>query len=105
VIFIRAFAAAIAAFALLSGAAVRAQEVPFNAGWQFQRLGLGGSQLADVTLPHTTRIEPRIVNDQWQGISVYKKRFPVPASWRGKTVLLRVEAILEGPKPACQHGE
>jgi beta-galactosidase len=85
-----AFAAAV--LALASTAA--AQDVPFNEGWQFQRLGAGGSALSEVTLPHTTRIEPRIVNDQWQGLSVYRKSFAVPASWRGKTVLLRVEAAM-----------
>ena len=27
-----------------------------------------------ITLPHTPKIEPKIVNNQWQGISVYKTR-------------------------------
>lgn len=64
----------------------------FNEGWQFQRLP--ATTWADVTLPHTTRIEPRIVNDQWQGEALYRKRFAAPESWRGKRLFLRFEGAM-----------
>lgn len=84
----------VAVVAAIFAATVNATEVPFNEGWRFQRLGAGGAPATTVTLSHTTRIEPRIVNDQWQGLSVYDKSFVAPRSWAGKTVMLRVEAAM-----------
>ncbi len=52
----------------------------FGNDWQFQRLtgsALEGSNWEIVNIPHTVRIEPLVVNDQWQGTSVYRKSFPV----------------------------
>jgi beta-galactosidase len=88
--------------ALLFAMPAAAAEIPFNQGWRFQRVD-DRSTPADpvarlgwkrVELPHTARIEPRIVNDQWQGIAFYAKRFQAPAKWRGQTVMLRVEAAM-----------
>ena len=89
----RAMRAVLAAIVLGYGTAAAAQEIALDSGWQFQRLG-DGSAATQVTLPHTTRIEPRVVNDQWQGVSVYSKSLAVPSSWSGKTVLLRIEAAM-----------
>ncbi|MET0532982.1 MAG: glycoside hydrolase family 2 TIM barrel-domain containing protein, partial [Steroidobacter sp.] len=47
-----------------------------------------------MSLPHTARIEPRIVNDQWQGIALYRKEFTAEPSWRGKRIWLRFEAAM-----------
>ncbi len=85
----------------LTGSA-SATEVPFNAGWRFQQIDDASvpdqpsptASWSAVSLPHTPRIEPRVVNDQWQGISFYAKRFEAPAAWRGQTVMLRVEAAM-----------
>lgn len=76
----------------------------FNEGWQFHRFEREADVVASekvpasawetVTLPHTARIEPRIVNDQWQGISLYRKTFASDASWRGKRVWLRFDAAM-----------
>ncbi len=60
-----------------------AEEVAFNSGWQFHRIDgetapaapSARANWSTVALPHTTRIEPRIVNDHWQGIAFYRKRF------------------------------
>jgi beta-galactosidase len=73
-----------------------AEEVPFNAGWLFHRDGatFDPSRAERVELPHTTRLEPRVVNDQWQGDAWYEKRFKAPSEWRGQTVMLRVEAAM-----------
>jgi len=75
---------------------VAARDIPFNAGWLFQRDGetFDPARAESVTLPHTPRIEPRIVNDQWQGDAFYVNRFHAPAAWSGQQVWLRVEAAM-----------
>lgn len=88
--------------ALFATGPAPAAEVPFNSGWKFQRIDDDSAperpsrspRWLAVSLPHTPRIEPRIVNDQWQGIAFYTKRFEAPASWRGQSVMLRVEAAM-----------
>jgi len=76
----------------------------FNEDWQFHRFERETDEVASdkvpaaqwqtVTLPHTARIEPRIVNDQWQGIALYRKEFVAEPSWRGKRVWLRFDAAM-----------
>jgi beta-galactosidase len=92
----------LAALLAVTCAGARAEELPFNAGWRFQRID-DGSLLerpsaalpwSTVSLPHTARVEPRIVNAQWQGIAFYSKRFTAPAKWRRQIVLLRIEAAM-----------
>jgi beta-galactosidase len=46
----------------------------FAEGWQF-RFNTEGAEWENVTLPHTARIEPLVVNDQWQGTALYQKSF------------------------------
>lgn len=90
--------AIVVAVASLSPA--HAAELPFNDGWQFTRVvgapdrPPSSAQWSDVSLPHTARIEPRIVNDQWQGIAFYRKRFDAPQEWRGQVKLLRFEGAM-----------
>lgn len=48
----------------------------------------------NVSLPHTPRIEPLIVNDQWQGICWYRKKFPTEARWKDKKLFLRFEGAM-----------
>lgn len=68
----------------------------FNDDWRFIRK----SKPADtdlwekVTIPHTTNIEPLVVNDQWQGISWYKKTFYWHLSGNQK-VMLRFEGVMQ----------
>ncbi len=96
------YALILAYAALFATGPAAAAEVPFNTGWQFQRIDDGSAPeqpsptapWSAISLPHTPRIEPRIVNDQWQGIAFYAKRFEAPAAWRGQTVMLRVEAAM-----------
>lgn len=87
----------------------------FNEGWQFHRFELETDEMpADkvpaaawesVTLPHTARIEPRIVNDQWQGLALYRKRFDAEPSWRGKRVWLRFDAAMNIAKVSVNGRE
>ena len=115
----RAFLTALAAamIAWLSATAATAAEIPFNHGWRFQRIDEGSlpeqpSRTADwslVSLPHTPRLESRVVNDQWQGIAFYSKSFAAPPNWRGQTVMLRVEAAMNvadvrlNGRPVARH--
>lgn len=75
-----------------NGARRTAARGNFNGGWEFRRLP--AQEWEKVTLPHTAKIEPRIVNDQWQGDAEYRKRFPADNAWRGKRVWLRFEAAM-----------
>ncbi|HDS06480.1 MAG TPA: DUF4982 domain-containing protein [Bacteroides sp.] len=82
----------------------------FNDEWLFMRLeegegeeGFFRQELDDsgwetVTLPHTPRVEPLVVNDQWQGICWYRKRFSVPRSMEDRLLYLR----FEGAMNACE---
>lgn len=49
---------------------------------------------AAVTLPHTSRIEPKIVNDQWQGFVWYRKKITAESNWVQKKVYLDFEAAM-----------
>ncbi|MDD2289776.1 MAG: glycoside hydrolase family 2 TIM barrel-domain containing protein [Bacteroidales bacterium] len=61
-----------------------------NTGWEFWK-EQDSAQIREVFLPHTPRLEPYIVNDQWQGICWYRKVVDIP---RGKHVLVRFEGAM-----------
>ncbi|NQZ78468.1 MAG: hypothetical protein HRT61_20510, partial [Ekhidna sp.] len=46
----------------------------FNEDWSFT---IDGIESAKIDIPHTPRIEPLIVNDQWQGSAKYTKNIIV----------------------------
>lgn len=91
---------AIMSLAAMLLAAVPAFAADFNDGWKFFRVegqapaALDAAPWESVALPHTTRIEPRIVNDQWQGTAFYRKTFATDPKWKGQRVLLRFEAAM-----------
>src|SRR5688500_1680786 len=101
-----AWAVVLAVVAWTCGAQAVLAEIPgnFNGGWQFHRFEretdevaaekVPAAQWQAVTLPHTARIEPRIVNDQWQGIALYRKEFNAEPAWRGKRVWLRFDGAM-----------
>lgn len=47
-----------------------------------------------VQLPHTPKIEPLLVNEQFQGDAWYKKTIATEASWKGKQVTLKFESAM-----------
>jgi beta-galactosidase len=49
-----------------------------NTGWEF-RMDEDSRDIQEVFLPHTPRLEPYLVNDQWQGICWYRKNIRIPA--------------------------
>ena len=49
---------------------------------------------SQVSLPHSAKLEPRIVTDQWQGDALYMRGIIVPKAWQGKTIWLRFEGAM-----------
>lgn len=91
---------------LLSLASGPVNKISFNERWKFKRLdssqnsqqffhaSVNDADWERVQLPHTARLEPMVVNDQWQGICWYRKSFEVPASYKGKRVWLELEGAM-----------
>lgn len=75
-----------------------AHELNLNLDWQFIKAEtLSTVQPQDwqsVRLPHTPRIEPMLVNDQWQGIAWYQRKITRPTDWQGKKIFIRFEAAM-----------
>mgnify|MGYP003637872583 CR=1 FL=1 len=81
-------------------------KVKFNSGWHF--LKVENETITDekfisdnnfdswekISLPHTANIEPKIVNNQWQGVSWYKKEFSLPIAAKGKKHFLHFEGAM-----------
>ena len=74
----------------------------YNQDWQFFR----STEVLDITsaqqhtqwetvqIPHTPKIEPLIVNEQFQGDAWYKKTITTQNSWQGKQIALKFEAAM-----------
>lgn len=90
---------------LFSGCSSHFLTEQFNENWTYQRLsapdtlsglavrlGSGLDHGEPVALPHTANIEPMLVNDMWQGICYYQKRFELPAD--GKRRFLKFDAAM-----------
>lgn len=87
-------------------------KINFNQDWRFVRsdqlvntkdnkpfqTNFADHNWQQVSLPHTTNLEPLVVNNQWQGISWYRKTFDVPASAKGKRVVFELEAAMNHAK-------
>ncbi|MDX3773439.1 glycoside hydrolase family 2 TIM barrel-domain containing protein [Chromatiaceae bacterium AAb-1] len=75
-----------------------AHNVNLNQHWQFQksehRPAADHPAWQQISLPHTPRIEPMIVNDQWQGIAWYQKTLQRPADWQHKKIFIRFEGAM-----------
>ncbi len=72
----------------------------FNDGWRFARTDTDpetrcSDSMEAVTLPHTPRLEPLTVTDQWQGVCCYVKSFRCPEDCRNKLLFLRFEGAMK----------
>ena len=47
-----------------------------------------------VSLPHTANLEPKIVNNQWQGVSWYAKNFTLSDEMYGKKLFFKFEGAM-----------
>ena len=78
------------------------EDINYDKDWQFFRsekvLDLASAQAQTqwetVAIPHTPKIEPLIVNDQFQGDAWYKKIITAEPAWKGKQVSVKFEAAM-----------
>ncbi|MGY8910349.1 MAG: glycoside hydrolase family 2 protein [Flavobacteriales bacterium] len=81
-------------------------KIKFNNNWAFKRIenqnvdSLFFEKKIDtknwdaVQLPHTTKVEPKIVNNQWQGISWYRKNFKLTNEMKSKKLFFKFEGAM-----------
>ena len=75
---------------------ITSSTVNLNKGWHFTRES-SNKKVADwqsVNLPHTPKIEPLVVNEQWQGITWYQKDLVVEPQWKDNKIFIRFEAAM-----------
>lgn len=70
-------------------------------GWEFSKsevdVALNNLEQLDweeVTVPHSPKIEPKIVNNQWRGFAFYKRIINKENYWQNKAVFIRFEAAM-----------
>lgn len=80
---------------------LKAEVINLNKGWQFSKeknlsaiTELSKAQWQSISLPHTPKIEPEVVNDQWQGTAWYQRQINIPNSFTDKKLFIRFEAAM-----------
>jgi beta-galactosidase len=69
-------------------------KVNFGFDWEFKREEKKASDWEKITIPHTAKIEPLVVNNQFQGTSWYQKKFKV-GNFKNKKVFLYFEGVMQ----------
>ncbi|MBN1950181.1 MAG: DUF4982 domain-containing protein [Bacteroidales bacterium] len=79
------------------------QKLLINGDWYFLIDSSGASspdelreqmQWTRISIPHTPRIEPLVVNDQWQGTCWYRKELEYKPEYKDKQLYLRFEGAM-----------
>lgn len=73
-------------FTVLNTNAQSRTKVNFGSNWSFKQ-DEKSSLWQKITIPHTAKIEPLVVNNQFQGTCWYQKEFAVPSNKNKKTFL------------------
>ncbi len=86
---------------------VLSKRVNFNSDWKFYQcedkkdsetkyaeISFDDSDWEAVSLPHTSNIEPLVVNNQWQGICWYRKTFDMPNFSNNQKIIIELEAAM-----------
>lgn len=68
-------------------------KVNFGSDWEFKREE-ANSNWEKITIPHTAKIEPLVVNNQFQGTCWYQKKFDVAHS-KNKKIFLYFEGVMQ----------
>jgi beta-galactosidase len=68
-------------------------KINFGSDWEFKREE-PNSNWEKITIPHTAKIEPLVVNDQFQGSCWYQKKFTV-SNTKNKKVFLYFEGVMQ----------
>ncbi|MBN1185957.1 MAG: DUF4982 domain-containing protein [Bacteroidales bacterium] len=78
--------------------------VSFNGNWKFikdttdenfSKNDMNDATWEDIVIPHTPKIEPLVVNDQWQGDAWYRKTFRPDEKYKGKKIFLRFQGAMQ----------
>jgi len=70
------------------------KEINFSDDWLFQKEDSIATNWESVALPHTAKIEPLIVNNQWQGNCWYKKKFKILPEHKNSHIALYFEGAM-----------
>jgi beta-galactosidase len=62
---------------------------------EFKKADYDDASWETVSLPHTPRIEPLVVNDQWQGICWYRRRLELKESHQDKKIFIEFEGAMQ----------
>lgn len=78
------------------------EQMNFSEDWSFQKgETINNVNWKPINIPHTTNIEPLIVNDQWQGISWYKKNVTINVGDLGKKHFIYFEGVMQKAMVWC----
>ena len=66
----------------------------FGFDWEFKREEKGVSNWEKITIPHTAKIEPLVVNNQFQGNAWYQKKFKV-SNFKDKKITVYFEGVMQ----------
>nr|WP_268820402.1 glycoside hydrolase family 2 TIM barrel-domain containing protein [Paraglaciecola sp. G1-23] len=67
-----------------------------NKNWKFKFVDQAKTEnhWQSVNLPHTPKIEPIIVNAQWQGLAEYQKTLNIDPKWKNSKLFIRFEGAM-----------
>lgn len=84
------------------------RDIDFNNNWKFKRcdapedtieiyktVDYNAETWERVTLPHAPRLEPLVVNDQWQGVCWYRKNFSIAQRYEGQKIYIEFEGAMQ----------
>ncbi|MFI3320979.1 MAG: glycoside hydrolase family 2 TIM barrel-domain containing protein [Rikenellaceae bacterium] len=94
-------------FASCSSNSSKDSAISMYDGWKFTRIAKGDrtdyskfdvddTKWQEVTIPHTARIEPYVVNNVWQGVCWYRKTLDIPNYSADKKYFIEFEAVMNG---------
>lgn len=65
-----------------------------NYSKEYSAVNVDDKEWTPVSLPHTANIEPLLVNDQWQGICWYRKKFNISKYSKDKNYFIQFEGAM-----------
>lgn len=69
-------------------------KVNFGSDWEFRREEKNAPSWEKVSIPHTVKIEPLVVNNQFQGTSWYQKKFKT-GNIKNKKIFFYFEGVMQ----------
>ena len=66
----------------------------YERGARFDPAQVPETGWAEVSVPHTAYLEPRVIKRQWQGDALYRRQLYAEPAWEGEAVWLRFEAAM-----------